>query len=105
MNDQFTNRTGKVLLQEENLLKVNQLTNGTPQGMSRSPTLLKMVMNQHFQLYPGRRSKTYCDSCKHDKETETTHKCNTTGGGEKNSTSSPNTGSVIAKLCNIDMTC
>ena len=52
LGDNITNRIGTVQFQG-NKSKINHLTNGTPQGSSRSPTLLNMVINQLLQLNLG----------------------------------------------------
>ena len=52
VDEYIANRTGTVQFQGNNS-KVNQLTNGTPQGSSLSPTLFNMVINQLLQLNLG----------------------------------------------------
>ena len=52
LDDYLTNRIGTVHFQGKKS-KVNQLTNGTPQGSSLSPTLFNMVINRLLQLDVG----------------------------------------------------
>ena len=52
MDDYLTNRTGTVHFQGKTS-KVNHRTNGTPQGISLSPTLFNMVINRLLQLDLG----------------------------------------------------
>ena len=52
LDDYLTNRTGTVQFQGKKS-KVNDLTDGTPQGSSQSPTLFNMMINQLLQLNLG----------------------------------------------------
>ena len=54
LDDYLTNLTGTVHSQGKKS-KVNQLTNGTPQGSSLSPTLFNIVINQLLQLNLGNK--------------------------------------------------
>ena len=63
LDDYLTNRTVTVQFQRKKS-KVNNLTNGTPQGSSLIPTLFNMVINQLLQLNMG--SKVQMIACTDD---------------------------------------